>query len=365
MRTRLMFSIIIVFSLFGLTAATTAALTRTEMAETSLRALIDHYWNGSIGMFDNGYPCRTCDRQFHYWWQAHAIDALLDGYELTEDPWYLNQVGALRIGLLQRNGGSLINDYYDDMLWMGLAMLRAYTLTGQDVYLNHALELWDEVANGWNDAFGGGIPWRKSQLDYKNAPSNGPAVILAARLYQITGDPEYLNWAKKIYTWLETTLLDPETHLIWDGINRRGDGRIDKNWLFTYNQGTYIGAGVALWEATGEAEYLEKAGRNVVAALAHFTKDDGIFHRSGQGDGGLFVGIFIRYLVEFDRAVGGDAVIRTILKKNADSAWVARSPDGIHGPDWSEPPQDNVHLSNHLSGVMLLTLTAKFDAVEE
>ena len=65
-----------------------------------------------------------------------------------------------------------------------------------------------------------------------------------------------------------------------------------------------------------------------------------------------------------DRAAGrhGD---RTILKKNADSAWAARSPDGIHGPDWSEPPQDNVHLSNHLSGVMLLTLTAKFDAVEE
>src|SRR5690606_15692186 len=115
---------------------------------------IDHYWNGSIGMFDNGYPCRTCDMQFHYWWQAHAMDALLDAYELTGEPWYLNQVGALRIGLLQRNGGSLINDYYDDMLWMGLAMLRAYTLTGQDVYLDHALELWDDVVNGWNDSFG-------------------------------------------------------------------------------------------------------------------------------------------------------------------------------------------------------------------
>ena len=260
-------------------------------------------------MFDNGYPCRTCDRQFHYWWQAHATDTLLDGYELTGEQGYLNQVGALRVGLLRRNGGDLINDYYDDMLWMGLAMLRAYHLTGQKHLFGARRGTLGRYCRRMERCIWRHL-WRKSQLDYKNAPANGPAVILAARLYQITGDPEYLSWAEKIYTWLEGTLLDPETNLIWDGVNQRGDGRIDKNWLFTYNQGTYIGAGVALWEATGEAEYLEKAGRNVVAALAHFTKDDGIFHRSGQGDGGLFVGILIRYLVEYDRAVGGDVMIR-------------------------------------------------------
>ena len=169
-----MFSIIIVFSLFGLTAATTALPYATEMAETSLRALIDHYWNRNIGMFDNGYHAELATGSFTTGGKP-TQSTLFWTATNNRGSMVLDQVGALRIGLLQRNGGSLINDYYDDMLWMGLAMLRAYTLTGQDVYLNHALELWDEVANGWNDASGGGIPWRKSQLDYKNAPSNGPA----------------------------------------------------------------------------------------------------------------------------------------------------------------------------------------------
>jgi len=270
----------------------------------------------------------------------------------------LNQVGAVRIGLLRRNGGDLINDYYDDMLWMGLAMLRAHALTEQAMYLDHAIELWEDVVAAWNDEFGGGIPWRKMQLDYKNAPANGPAVILAARLYQVTGDADYLTWAKKIYAWLDDTLVDPETHLVWDGVNRLGDGRIDKRWMFTYNQGSYIGAGVAVWEATGDPQYLEDARRNAPAALARFTKEDGIVYPSGQGDGGLFVGIFIRYLIELDRAVGGDPSIRTVLRNNADSAWAARTPDGTHGPDWSQPHSDDVHLSTHLSGVMLLMLTA-------
>lgn len=333
---------------------------RMARAEASLEVLVERFWNDELEMFNNAMPCEACNTQFHYWWQAHAMDVLLDGYELTGDDHYLELVERLYEGLLERNGGDLYNNYYDDMLWMGLALHRAYTLTGRQEYLDRAVELWEEIRISWNDEFGGGIPWRRSQLDYKNAPSNGPAVILAARLYQTTGEETYLVWANRIYTWLKDTLVDPETGLVWDGINRQGNGEIDRNWMFTYNQGTFTGAGLEMWRATGEDRYLDDAERNVHAASENLTNDRGIFRESGQGDGGLFKGILVRYFVDFDRVVGGDMTLRTVLLHNAESAWEVRQESGIFGPNWEEIHNGAVDLSSHLSGVKLMVLTTGY-----
>ncbi len=344
---------------------TAHATSPRERAVQALDSLIDRYWNPALSMFNTADPCNDCNRVFHYWWQAHAIDALLDGYVLTGDPKYMDVMEQLYAGVRRRNGGHLFNDYYDDMLWMALALLRAYEITGQDRYLTNAQRLWLDIQGGWNDHYGGGIAWRKTQRDYKNAPANGPAVILTARLYRVTGDPEYLDWALRIYNWLEENLVDPRTHLVWDGINRQGDGAIDKDWLFTYNQGTYIGANVALWEVTGDEQYLERAKRTATASLLYLTRSGGVFQDEGQGDGGLFKGILVRYLVELVRADEDTAQIRNALLRNAESAWASRTPSGTFGPRWQGPPHSGtVDLSSHLSGVMLMTLTAGLQASE-
>lgn len=335
-----------------------SAQAEESRATQALDALIDRYWNPTLSMFDTTDPCVLCNTTFHYWWQAHAIDALLDGYELTGDAKYLDYMQQLYAGVKRRNGGHLFNNYYDDMLWMGLALLRAYEITGQPEYLSDAQKLWLDISGGWNDHYGGGIAWRKNQRDYKNAPSNGPAVILTARLYRVTGQSDYLEWAQRIYNWLDEHLVDPRTRLVWDGINRQGDGTIDKGWLFTYNQGTYIGANIALWEATGDDTYLDKAKRTATASLIYVTEGQGIFKDEGQGDGGLFKGILIRYLVDLVRVDPSASQIRNALNRNADSAWNSRTDRGTFGPSWRQiASSGNIDLSTHLSGVMLVVLT--------
>ena len=87
-------------------------------------------------------------------------------------------------GILDRNGGVWPNDFYDDMEWLALAWLRAYNATGEEKYKEAALVLWEDIKTGWNEEQGGGIAWRKPQLNYKDTPANAPAVILAARLYK-------------------------------------------------------------------------------------------------------------------------------------------------------------------------------------
>lgn len=329
-----------------------------ERADAALAALMELYWNPGLRMFNNAYPCNDCNGQFHYWWQAHAIDALLDAYERTGDAVYLERVSQMYDGLRWRNGGHLFNDFYDDEEWMGLALLRAYTLSGDERYLLAAQRLWDDIQRGWNDAYGGGISWRKSQRDYKNAPANGPAAILAARFYLITGDEAHLEWSRRIYAWLKEHLVDPNTGLVWDGINRTGDGAIDKGWLFTYNQGTFVGAAVELWRATGDEAYLVDARRTAEAAITRLVDLNGILVEDGQGDGGLFKGILVRYLVELYK-VERDERILASLQKNADSLWQARTPENVFGPRWRSPRHyGTVDLSTQLSAVKLFNLVA-------
>ena len=175
---------------------------------------------------------------------------------------YKGYLANMYQGILDRNGGVWPNDFYDDMEWLALAWLRAYNATGEEKYKEAALLLWEDIKTGWNEEQGGGIAWRKPQLDYKNTPANAPAVILAARLYKQFGKAEDLAWAKKIYDWQKANLVDPDTGFVWDGKNREGDGKIDKSWEFSYCQGVYIGAGVALYQVTGDKSYLADAARN-------------------------------------------------------------------------------------------------------
>ena len=91
-------------------------------------------------------------------------------------------------------------------------------------------------------------------MDYKNTPANAPAIIFAARLYRLQKNEADLTLAKSLYTWLKSKLVDP-SGIVWDGINSKGDGQLDKN-KFTYNQGTFIGAALEMYNVTNDASYL-------------------------------------------------------------------------------------------------------------
>ncbi|MEI4878463.1 glycoside hydrolase family 76 protein, partial [Klebsiella pneumoniae] len=82
-------------------------------------------------------------------------------------------------------------------------------------------------------------------------------------------------------------------------INRQGDGRIDKDWRFTYNQGVYIGAAVELYRVTQDRSYLDEAWKTAAYVEQQMTSPaTGMLPSEGDGDGALFKGILVRYLLE-------------------------------------------------------------------
>ena len=62
---------------------------------------------------------------WHYWWQAHLLDCLVDAQRRAPNPVRAMEIAALARTVRLRNFGSWTNDYYDDIAWFGLAVQRA------------------------------------------------------------------------------------------------------------------------------------------------------------------------------------------------------------------------------------------------
>lgn len=340
-------------------ASTRAPLDWSRVADSSTTALQVQFFNAG-GRYYNADNAGNAT--FNYWPQAHALDVLIDAYLRTRNPVYLAHAADWRAGVPRMNGGSFLNEFYDDMQWNALAMLRAYDATNDRTWLDATLVVWEDIQTGWNPAMGGGIAWRKGQRGYKNTPANAPACILAARLYQRLNRPADLDWAIRIYDWQKQTLVDPATGYVYDGINRLNDGKIDLSWKFTYCQGVFIGAAHELYRITKNPTYLNDALKT-----AQFTLTDptltvaGLLRDEGGGDGGLFKGIFVRYLTQLALEPDVPEATRlryaTFLKFNAETLWRQGTlrPRLAFGTNWALPPATGrTDLTTQLSGAMLL-----------
>lgn len=311
---------------------------------------------------NNLYPLESekDNAVFNYWWLAHTVDVKLDAYLRTGNQADLIDAEAVYYYNKTRNNGTVIHDYYDDMLWNALAALRLYQSTKKAIYLDDALAVWeDHVTTGWNDSCGGGFAWRKPQMDYKNTPVNAPFIILSTKLYQILTEEKFLDWAYKAFDWL-TDVLVREDGFVEDGINRQGDGKIDSQWQFTYNQGVYIGACLEFYKITKDYQFVRLANQNAQITIS-LLSDGKVFKDEGDGgDEGLFKGIFYRYFADL-AVVTHNQDYQTFIEEGANVLIenAAKEDHLLMGMDWYHPTEGTIPFSAQLSGIMVLEMAAK------
>lgn len=354
-----------------MTATTPTAEPWGRFADLAHDGLDTYFGAPAPQLLHNTYPnAPGDDATFNYWWLAHVVDVRLDAYLRTGDPRRLAQAVETHDNIVERNDGSLVNDYFDDMLWFALATLRLWQATREERYLHEVVQLWDHVMeHGWNDELGASLAWRKQQLHYKNTPANGPLVILSARLAGLAdpgpgADRPYLTTARTAFDWITANLVDP-TGFVEDGINREQDLRIDTQWRFTYNQGLYVGAAVELHRRTGDPEDLRRAVRTAERAVAALATD-GVFRDEGDGgDEGLFKGVYYRYLgcllEALDAAEPAAVGLRGFVASSAEALIRSAARDGVllAGDDWTAPPAGAVRYSTQLSAIMALEVAAR------
>ena len=175
--------------------------------------------------------------------------------------------------------------YYDDNMWFVMAFYKAYELLGDEEYLDKAEELAAYCYTGWDDVLGGGIYWKELGTDArlsKNTCSNAPMALASAELYRITGKPEYLDWAKRLYNWTKENLEDPEDFLYWDNISAVNGALADAK--YAYNTGCMVSTAVLLYEITGEEGYLTDAKNSSASANTRFVTERNGTLRISHGD---------------------------------------------------------------------------------
>ncbi len=336
-----------------------------ERVADSAQLSMNYFWSASSKVY---LSSNTSGDWGQYWPNAHALDVLVDAYLREPSAATKTRMDDLVSGVRAKNGNTWLNYYYDDMEWMALACLRAYQATGDDQYRNITNILWTDIKNGWSNDLGGGIWWRKDNPS-KNAPSNLPAAILAARLHQEFGAAEDLQWAIRIYEWQKSVLYEPATGWVFDNIDKNGVK--NQVWKFTYNQGTFIGAALELFKITGNASYKTDA-----IAAAEFAVSSGqlitntILKDEGGGDGGLFKGVFVRYftrlIIEGQLPAEKKNNYIDFILRNGKKLWSTGTNKNLilFGTAWDRAPGNTTDLTTQLSGAMLMEALAELERLD-
>jgi predicted alpha-1,6-mannanase (GH76 family) len=223
------------------------------------------------------------------------------------------------------------------MAWLALALERAGRHAGVEKP-RACKKLAEQFLNAWVPEDGGGIPWRK-QDQFFNAPANGPAGIFLAR----HGDR--LRRAQQMADWIDENLIDPETHLVFDGVKAGSLVRAQ----YTYCQGVVVGLETELALQTKDERHGARA-RRLVGAISEHMAPSGVLRGAGGGDGGLFSGVTARYLALAANALPGEtaedvaarATAADIVRKSAQSAWDYRQTVDnlpLFGPFWDRPAE--------------------------
>jgi rhamnogalacturonyl hydrolase YesR len=184
--------------------------------------------------------------------------------------------------------------YYDDNAWIVLGFIETHEITGDQKYLDRAMGAMQFVSSGEDDRLGGGIYWRESPKESKNTCSNAPGIVCALRLYQATGDEQYLAQADRIYSWTNEHLQDNQDGLYWD--NMRINGRVDRR-KFSYNTALMIRANCLLFEIKQDKAYLNEARRLSQASVDYWIDPE----TGAMSDSGKFAHMLLEALLAVDK----------------------------------------------------------------
>lgn len=175
--------------------------------------------------------------------------------------------------------------FFDDNIWVARNMLFAYEMFGETWYLEEAKRIVNYIYTGWNEELGG-LVWNEIGLTEhgteqeleRGLSANACCIIVNARLYQLTGESSYLEWANRFYDFCKMT-QDPVTKMYYNGIHtlladgKRVAGAVNKD-LYSYNPGSMILADLLLYEITKVEAYLEDAKLSAKAAHEVFLRKD-------------------------------------------------------------------------------------------
>lgn len=278
-----------------------------------------------------------------WWGDAEMFEVILDAFETTGDKKYQTYFRELYNNFLIRNNSDWsYNEFNDDITWMVLACIRAYKYFGDEEYLKVARFNFDNMYQRAAKQPHGTLIWKQSQPNplSTNSCINGPAIVAACYLGEMTGEKEYYDKALSIYDGQRQLLFDAKTGQVYDSRAWNADGSIANegfnSWASTYNQGTMLGAATMLYKYTGEKKYKQDADAVYRFTCNKLTNNKKIISVCQTINGDLcgFKGILMRYVRRYAEDLDSKVALQWIAK-NAWHAYQNRMLRGPRSVTWS------------------------------
>lgn len=315
-----------------MSSSTVHNMSYEEMGDTILKAFTKaHYRDGDL-------------LDTETWDAAEILEAYVDAYEQTGNATYLEyieKIAEVKFGAnSSRTNWCAGNQYNDDIAWVCISFARVYQVTGDAKYLKLAKKNFDIMyERASSDDLGGGLWWHDGRKLEKNSCIQCPASIAACLIGKGYGDDSYYEKAKAIMDWEFEVLFDAETGRVYDHITT--EGNVQKNWDFTYNQGTFIGACMLLHEKYGDQKYLDYADKAMEFSMTKLGNVNGVLNCETSGlDGIGFKGVLTRWAYRYAKYTNNLKVLDW-LQLNADTAYGHRNSDNWIWTNWAEPTNPN------------------------
>jgi len=290
------------------------------------------FYNEDTGLYDT----------LGWWNSANALTATIDYALATGDRSHDKEIANTYAANLSAGNGDFTNTYIDDTGWWALTWIRAYDLTGTQVYLQTAEHDVDYMWSYRTDTCGGGLLWATNST-YKNAVTNELLIKAAAALHnRISGDTKYLSMATENWTWLMGSGMINSDNMINDGLKADCSNNGGTTW--TYNQGIILGAAVELAAATGDESYLTKAKQLADASTVNSAIIvNGVLTEPCEApnnctsDSPTFKGVYVRNLGELNAALSGQPY-QDFLDTQARTVYADdRTDANLYGLHWAGP----------------------------
>lgn len=217
---------------------------------------------GTIGMFQEPY----------YWWEAGGVwGSMIDYWFITGNDTYVNLTKEAMIyqagddwNYIPLNQSTVEGN--DDQAFWGIAAISAAERnfpnpsSKEPQWLYLAQAVFNTMASRWDtQSCGGGLRWQifswNNGYDYKNSVSNAALFHIAARLARYTGNQTYVDWAVKVFDWMESinlvTVEDPWS-FVYDGAEITNNCSDIVKYQWTYNQGLVLSGCAYLAAYTNE-----------------------------------------------------------------------------------------------------------------
>lgn len=285
----------------------------------------------------------------HWWQDAEIFEIILDAYEATGNAEYKDMFEKLYLNFIYENGKDwTYNKFNDDIAWMVLACVRAHLLFGGQEYLTLAKTNYDKMYERAYLPECGLLRWLEGNVegDMTNSCINGPAEVAACYLGKATGDDSYFEKAKNLYAKQRVRLYKQETGQVYDCVPCDGSKDVYA-WASTYNQGTFLGASVMLYNRYKDEFYKEDALKTMDYTVQNLCDVNGIVNVCGNGEDHFdkpgFKGILMRYVRRFILDMEQPQYMEW-MHKNVLRAFNNRNSAGISWTAWwSKSTEDFYH----------------------